>query len=204
MTDRVNGYKLFLGKSPRLDFSFLYPGSWEVREIEERDYSEVFIIGPRNKDDTYSLSLSVSVIPRREAGGEFDTLTELVKHYLGKNKGLPGFKVISVAEGTFASLDAVEFVISYLIPLPLNVVEPKATTILERRIITARGPYFYELTYGAIEEDYYAFLDTFRHVARTFEFHKEGAEEKQEFRPLVTPTPSPAIRERPTDYETDT
>lgn len=204
MTERINGYKLFVSKNPRLDFSFLYPGSWEVREIEERDYSEVFIIGPRNKDDTYSLSLSVSVIPRREAGGEFDTLDELMKHYLGKNKGSPGFKEISVAEGTFASLEAVEFVISYVMPLPLNAVEPKATTILERRIITARGPYFYELTYGAVEKDYYAFLDAFRRVARTFEFHEEDTEEKQEFRPLVTPTPTLAIRERPADYETNT
>jgi len=187
-----------------LDFSFLYPGSWEVREIEERGYSEVFIIGPRNKDDTYSLSLSVSVIPRREAGGEFDTLDELVKHYLSEDKGSPGFKEISGVEGTFASLEAVEFVISYAMPLPLNAVEPKATTILERRIATARGPYFYELAYGAVEEDYYAFLDAFRHVARTFEFHEEGAAEKLEFRPLVTLTPTLAIRERPTEYETDT
>ncbi|MFQ6058964.1 MAG: hypothetical protein ACE5MB_08835 [Anaerolineae bacterium] len=198
MAREIKGYVPFVSTNPRLDFSFLYPEGWDAREVREENYDEVFITGPRNREDTYSPALIVSVTPSKQAGGEFDTIEELVADYLNRRKGFPNFKEFLRTKGTFAFHEAMEFVISYVMPLPLNSVNPRDTTVVERRIVVKRGPYFYELIYRAIEEDYHAFLDAFRNAARTFGFHREMKEPS----PLVTPAPALSVREQPADYET--
>jgi hypothetical protein len=198
MAREIKGYVPFVSTNPRLDFSFLYPEGWNAREVREENYDEIFVTGPRNNKNTYSPTLIVSVTLSERAGGEFEALEELVADYLNRRKEFPGFKELLRTKGTFASHQAMEFVISYVMPLPLNSVNPRDTTIVERRIVVQRGLYFYELIYRAVEEDYHAFLDAFRNAARTFGFHREMAEPS----PLVTQAPALSLRERPADYET--
>lgn len=189
----------FTSTNPKLDFSFLYPTGWKVREIEEKDYSEVFIAGPRNEADTFTLSLIVSVIPAREKGGAFTTLDEMIADYLAKYESSANFREISRAWGTLVGVDAVEIEISYTFPLPINNVNAKETPTIERKIMFKKGPQFYELAYTAVAEDYYAYLESFKDAVRTFKFRRER-EEAKVFQPLVTLTPTYTVREKSEEY----
>ena len=123
-------YAKFISVNPTFDFSFLYPAGWKVREIEEKDYSEVFIAGPRNEADTFTVSLIVSIIPARGRGGESGTLDEAMAAYLARYQPSADFREISRAWGTLVGTDAVEIEISYTMSLPLNNVDAKDTPIM--------------------------------------------------------------------------
>lgn len=198
----IRGYRLFKSTNPRFDFSFLYPESWQVREIEEKEYSQVFILGPRNKDNKYSPALIVSVVRSREKGGSFNTVEELVADHLHKSRSFSNFREIFKARGNLASFEAMEFAISHTAPLPINTVNAKDTVIMERRIVIKREGCFYELDYRGVEEDYHAFFEAFKQAAKTFEFQPDRVTETQAYRPLVTPVPL-ALREEPPAYDTE-
>ncbi|MBC8448420.1 MAG: hypothetical protein H8D78_11785 [Chloroflexi bacterium] len=191
----------FTSTNLRLDFEFLYPAVWQVREFDREGHSEVFILGPRNRDDTYSLAITVHVFPAQEQKGKYATVAEAVEDYLRKSRRLPNFREISQAHGTLAGAEAVELAISYTIPLPPNSMNPKDTPIIERRIILKRKGRFYELIYRAVEEDYYAFLTAFKTVIHTFEF-RDRRVEAREFYPLVTQVPAYAMQEQGVEHET--
>lgn len=195
-------YAKFTSVNPKFDFSFLYPTGWKVREIEAKDYSEVFIAGPRNEADTLTLSLIVSIIPAREKGGSFSTLDEMMADYLAKYEPSVNFREISRAWGTFAGVDAVEIEISYTFPLPINNVNAKETPIMERKIIFKKDSQFYELAYTAVAEDYYTYLESFKDAVSTFKFREER-EQARVFQPLVTLTPTYAVREKSEEYKTN-
>ena len=195
-------YAKFISANPKFDFSFLYPSGWKVREIEAKDYNEVFIAGPRNEADTFTLSLIVSVIPAREKGGAFSTLDEMMADYLAKYESSVNFREISRAWGTLVGVAAVEIEISYTFPLPINNVNAKETPIIERKIMFKKGSQFYELAYTAVAEDYYAYLESFKDAVRTFKLRRER-EEARVFQPLVTLTPAYAVREKSEEYKTE-
>jgi len=119
----------FTSKNPRLDFEFLYPAAWEVREFDRDGHSEVFILGPRNREDTFSLTITVHVFPSQEQEGKYATVAEVVEDYRRKNRQLLGFREISRAWGTLVGVDAMEIEISYTFPLPVNNVNAKETPI---------------------------------------------------------------------------
>jgi hypothetical protein len=192
----------FTSTNPRLDFEFLYPAAWEVREFDRDGHSEVFILGPRNRDDTFSLTITVHVFPAWEQKGKFATVAEVVEDYLRKNRQLSDFREISRARGTLVGVDAVEIEISYTMLLPLNNVDAKDTPIIERKIVFKKGAQFYELAYTAVTEDYYAYLESFRDVVSTFKFRRER-EEARVFQPLVSLTPTYAVREKAEEYGTE-
>jgi hypothetical protein len=192
----------FTSTNRRLDFEFLYPAAWQVTEFDRDGHNAVFIIGPRNQDDTFSLTMTVHVFPAWERKGKFTTVAEVVEDYLRKSRQLSDFREISRAQGTLVGVDAVEIEINYTMPLPLNNVDAKDTSIMERRIIFKKGSQFYELTYTAVAEDYYAYLESFRDAVSTFKFRR-GGEEARVFQPLVTATPAYAVREESEEYKTD-
>ena len=185
----------FTSTNPRLDFKFLYPGAWQVREFDQEGHSGVFILGPRNRDDTFSLTITVHVFPAWEQEGKFTTVAEVVEDYLRKNRQLANFREISRAQGAFVGVDAVEIEVGYSIPLPINDVNAKETPIMERKIMFKKGPQFYDLAYTAVAEDYYAYLESFR-------FGRER-EEARAFQPLVTLTPTYAVREETEGYKAE-
>jgi len=192
----------FTSTNPRLDFKFLYPGAWQVREFERDGHSAVFVIGPRDQDDTFSLTMTVHVFPAWEREGKFASVAEVVEDYLRKSRQLANFCEISLARGDLVGVDAVEIEISYSIPLPINSVDAKDTSIMERKIVLKKGAQFYELAYATVAEDYYAYLESFRDAVSTFKFRRER-EEARVFQPLVTLTPTYAVREKSEDYETE-
>ena len=155
-----------------------------------------------NRDDTHSLSISVHVFPAQEQKGKYATVAEVVEDYLRKNRRQQNFREVSRACGTLVGVDAVEIEISYTFPLPINSVNAKETPIVERRIVFKKGAQFYELTYTAVAEDYYAYLESFRDAVSTFKFQEER-EQARVFQPLVTLTPTYAVREEAEEYKTD-
>ncbi len=199
---RVGHRAAFTSINPRLDFEFLYPAAWQVREFDRDGHSEVFILGPRNRGDTFNLTMTVHVFPTQERNGKYATVAEVVEDYLRKSRQLSDFREISRAWGTLVGVDAVEIEISYTMPLPLNNVDAKDTPIVERRIIFKKGPQFYELTYTAAAEDYYTYLESFEDAVRTLKF-REGREQAKVFQPLVTLAPTYAVLEKPEEYEAE-
>jgi hypothetical protein len=206
---KVRHRTAFTSTNPHLDFEFLYPAAWRVREFDRDGHSEVFILGPRNRDDTFSLTITVHVFPSQEQKGKFATVAEVVGAYLRKNRRLANFREISRAWGTLVGVDAVEIEISYTIPLLINdanaketPINAKETPIMERKIVFKKGSQFYELTYTAVAEDYYTYLESFRDAVSTFKFRSER-EEARVFQPLVTPTPAYAVREESEEYKTE-
>ena len=192
----------FTSTNPRLDFKFLYPGAWQVRGFDQEGHSGVFILGPGNRDDTFSLTITVHVFPAWERKGKFATVAEVVEDYLRKSRRLVNFREISHARGTLVGVDAVEIEISYTIPLPINNVNAKETPIIERKNVFKKGPQFYELAYTAVAEDYYAYLESFRDAVSTFKFRREK-EAVRVFQPLVTLTPTYAVREKSEQYKAE-
>ncbi|MFQ5854436.1 MAG: hypothetical protein ACE5LU_02165 [Anaerolineae bacterium] len=194
----IRHYVAFSSSNPRFAFTFLYPEVWEVRIFEDEGHGEVFILGPRNDADTYNLALAVHVFPSEEKGGKHAALNQVVADRLERSKELSNFQEVSKAQGSLAGVEALEFEISYTMPLSANGLED--TLVLERRIVLKRAGRFYELIYRAVEQDYYAYLESFKDVVQTFEF-REGRVART-YRPLVQ-TPAHAIREEPEPYETD-
>jgi len=192
----------FTSTNRRLDFEFLYPAAWQVREFDRDGHSGVFILGPRNRADTLSLTMTVHVFPAWERKGKFATVAEVVEDYLRKSRQLASFREISRAQGTLVGVDAIEIEIGYSIPLPISNVNSKETPVIERKIIFKKGAQFYELTYAAVAEDYYAYLESFRDAVSTFKFRRER-EEARAFQPLVTLTPTYAVREGPEEYKAE-
>jgi hypothetical protein len=198
----LDSYARFSSDNPLLDFTFLYPADWQAIEIKgkEKAYTEVFIRGPRNAENTYSLSLVVRVMPISEKEGRWVDLKAVAADYVAKSKGLAGFREVSRAEGRLADVEAIEIEMGYMMPLPLNAVNPKKTQIIERKVFLKRGSYFYELAYTAVEEDYYKYLDAFRNASRTLEFREEEAN-RQVYWSVVSPASAHAVHEKPTEYK---
>jgi hypothetical protein len=188
----TDNYTTFTSTDPKLDFTFLYPSAWQTTEFKEKEYSQVLVRGPRNKEDTYSTAFVITV-----ASAATMNLDDKVSDYLGRASKAREFKLISQARGTLALAEAAELLTSYKMGMPLHSVHPTDTTIMERRIILKKDGQFYELGYRTVEGEYHAYLHAFEHAVRTFEF---VSAEVQVFRPLVTSAPELALAERQAEY----
>ncbi len=197
----IHRYVPFSSTRPRLAFTFLHPENWQVKVFEGNGHGEVFILGPRNDADTYSVAFAVHVFPAEEQGGKYAALDQVVADRLERNRGLPSFRVISRARGRLTGADASEFEVSYSASLQAPDQSARETPIVERRIILKRAGRFYEFIYRASEEDYHAYLEAFKDAVRTFEFRDEVA--RQEFYPMVMPEPVLVIREEADEYSAE-
>ena len=197
----LRDYIRFSSTNPAFDFSFLYPASWQAREVKTAEGDEVSIIGPRNRDNTYSVGLAIRVISMVEGGRRYTSLEELVAAHLARSKRAAKYQEILRAQGIVAGLDAIEIETSYSLPLPMQSIRPKDTVIVERRVYLKRGNSFYELMYRAVEEDYYAYLDVFKDVVHTFLFRADRV--RMTHQPFVAQAVIRAMREKPSIYEED-
>ncbi len=202
MNSHAKNYVSFGSKNPALNFTFLFPDDWPIMESrgKEEQYDEVFVFGPRNQEDTYSLSISVRVTLSRNQSGRHGDIGTPIASFLVKHRGLAEFRKLSRASGTLAGVNATEIEIGYTLPLPLNSVKPRATRIIERQIFLEKDGRFYELIYNAVAEDYHEYLPIFRNAARTFEFIGNSA--RQVDRLVVMQMPALAVHEHPASYRT--
>ncbi|MBI5052982.1 MAG: hypothetical protein HZB77_03060 [Chloroflexi bacterium] len=196
LMNNLKNYTQFQSNNPRLDFTFLYPDQWQVIETKgkETEYDEVFIAGPRNQENTFSLALIVRVTPSRNL-----PLESVLSSYLTKNMRATDYREVSRTKGTLAGIEAIEIEISYTMLLPLNSIKPQRTSVNERRIFFEKDERLYELIYTAAETNYNQYLESFKNAARTFEFREESDQHIS----LVLPMPAHAVRERPARYKVD-
>jgi hypothetical protein len=194
-------YVRFRSDNFRLDFSFLYPGDWPLRETPGENYDQVTIVGPANTDQTFGLNLTVTVRLASKGPGSSDSPDLYAADYLEKAKRLPDFKEMSRARGSIADLPAIEIEASYTLPLPLNTVHARHTPIIERRIFLIKAGRVYEIAYSATQENSYEFLDVFKYVVRTFELREETS--PMTYQPAITAIAVPALHESTSEYKTD-
>ena len=187
-------YTTFTSTDPKLNFTFLYPSTWQATEFKEKEYSQVLVHGPRNKEDTYTTAFVMTV-----ASAGTMSLDDKVSDYLGKASKAREFRLVSQARGILASVQATELLIEYKMRLPLHSVHPIDTTLMERRIIMKRDGDFYELGYRTVGGDYRAHLQAFEHAVQTFRFVGGDA---RAFRPLVIPAPELVAAEKQAEYTT--
>jgi hypothetical protein len=201
----IQRYTNFQSDKPRLNYTFLYPDSWLVREFEDTGHTEVLILGPRNFEDTLNLAIFVHAFPGRESGGKYATLDQVVSAFQQKHARLLSFNRRPLTRGFLGEVEAVEIEIGYALALPPNQSNVPSISVTERRIIFRREVCFYELGYIAAETDYYIYFHVFREITRTFEFR--STVKVTAFYPLVAPAPmSPvpalALAEKREDYVT--
>lgn len=192
---KIQGYRMFESPHAEWPFSFLYPEGWKVREITAEDSIEIFIAGPRNRADTFTVSLTVGTT---WASGK--SLKAFLNEHLTRYRSLSGFREIACSRGLLAGSEAVEVEIAYTMLLPLSNVDAQMTPIRERRIFLKQGQWIYELIYAATEEEYETWFPAFQTLAHTFTFKEEPTE--GQFRYLITPVSMQVIGEKGGEYET--
>lgn len=190
------GYLSFQSSQSRIPCTFLYPVGWEVREIVENGYVEIFVLGPINRAGTYSTSLSVGVT--RAAG---QTPLEAANTLISKYRAAFKAQERGPFSVTVAGRPAVGVEIVYSMLLPLNSLNAKQTPIRERRIFLEESNQLYELDYTAPEEDYATWLEAFHTLVESFTFLEEPAD-RASYRPVVTAVPQPPREESP-GYEAE-
>jgi hypothetical protein len=188
------GYVPFQSSQPRTPYTFLYPVGWDVREIVEDGYVEIFILGPVSRAGTYSTSLSVGMI--RAAG---QTPLEAANVLVSKYRAAFKAQERGPFSVTVAGRPAVEVEIAYSMLLPLNSLDAKQTPICERRIFFEENNQLYELDYTAPEEDYETWLGAFRTLVESFAFSEEPVA-MAPYRSVERAAPQP-VREESPGYE---
>jgi hypothetical protein len=155
-------YLVFQSKSQQAPFTFLYPAGWQAREIVDKDGVEVFIAGPRNQENTYTVSFSVRFSSAPE------TPEAAMATFLERYRQAPDFCEIGRASGMVAGHPAIEMEIAYTMPLPLQNVNSLLKAIRERRIFFRNDNSLIELIYAAPDEVYDTWLPDFLILIQTF------------------------------------
>jgi len=171
----IGRYKRFPGSPPRFPFTFLYPEAWEIQEIEEEPYYELFILGPKSEGIPYNLALIIHTAPAQD----YASLEEFVNAYLLKGQRHKGFHRMNRVEGMLGNARAVEIEVGYSIE-----VEGREISVVERCLVIKPDSTFYKLVYRASEEDYQTYLPSFKALVRTFEPTAEIPVET--FQPILT------------------
>ncbi|MBM3235691.1 DUF1795 domain-containing protein [Candidatus Poribacteria bacterium] len=155
-------YLVFQSESQQVPFTFLYPAGWQAREIVGEDGVEVFIAGPCNQENTYTVSFSVRFSSAPE------TPEAAMATFLERYRQAPDFCEIGRASGMVASHPAIEVEITYTMPLPLNSLNLQLKIIRERRICFKNDNSLIELIYTAPDEMFNTWLPDFRTLVQTF------------------------------------
>lgn len=167
----AGGSTKYAGNDTRLQVEFRYPAGWQVQEERGKTdvYSEVRLLGPRNRDDTYTCAIAVRGSPAKAYGGKHETLVELVKHYTSHL--FKDATILSENDRVVDGTHATELTVSYTIP-PLHLPGLKAVEIPVKAhaLFLEKDPYLYELIYSADAREYDRHADAFEQLIKTFRF----------------------------------
>lgn len=163
-------YKVFISPNKRINFSFLFPSSWVVRETqgEKGEYIQVLLRGPRNKDDTFSAGIAVTISPAKDSN-----LEKYKDDLISRQQKLPVYRLIVNKRGYLGNVEAVDLFYAFALGLPLNSSAPKDTIISKRVVIFIRKGLAYRISCSAVKEDFGKFNSVFKNVVRTLEFSDE-------------------------------
>lgn len=190
-------YLVFQSESQRVPYTFLYPADWRVRETVEEKRLKVFISGPRDQEDTFSVGFTVRIWPAATQTPEAAT-----NDLLSRFSQMPGFREIGRGSGLVAGKPAAEVEFVYHMLLPLNSRDPQRKTIRQRCVFVKADHALVELIYAAPDEMYDTWLSDFHTLIQTFAFPEKR--EDRPFHPLISATdtaPAASLREDTAGYE---
>ena len=167
----AGGSMKYEGDDARLKVEFRYPAGWRLQE--ERGtievYSEVRLLGPRNRDDTYTCTIAVRGSPAKAYGGKHETLSDVVKNFTSHL--FKEANILSEKDRVVAGTRAKELTVSYTIPpLHLPSLQAMEIPVKARALFLEKEPYFYELIYSADAREYDLHADAFEQLIKTFRF----------------------------------
>jgi hypothetical protein len=169
----IEGYALY--KNEEFGFSFEYPKNWYfagLRRPAETDIKykggiTLLIRGP--KGERVGSSLRLWVIPSKKKGGFFKTLDEYVKHSITA-RAFSNSNLLSDKKVIFKGSKAREILLSNQLKVPPRAVKQVLSTSMKIWIIFEHDGYFYNLKYGAGEEEYLEYLEAYERAKETFKF----------------------------------
>ncbi|MFQ5859728.1 MAG: hypothetical protein ACE5LU_29380 [Anaerolineae bacterium] len=187
----------FRSESQRVPYTFLYPADWQVRETVEEERAKVFIIGPRDQEDTFSVGFTVRIWPASAQMPE-----AAMYDLLSRFSQMPGFRETGRGSELVAGRPAVEVEFAYDALLPLNSRNPQKKTIRHRHIFLKDNDTLVELIYVAPDEMYDTWLSDFHTLVHSFRRVKEYDDAK--FHSLIGTSEAAVVREATADYEAET
>lgn len=190
-------YLTFQSESQQVPYTFVYPAGWQVRETVEEERVKVFIAGPRDPEDTFSVGFTVRMSP-----ASVQTPAAAMRAFLERFRQMPGFRETGRSSGVVAGGPAVEVEFTHTTPLPLNAREPQMKTIRNRHITFLNSDaVLVELIYAAPDEMYDTWLSDFRTLVHTFRRTDEG--EGTAFHSLIGVPEAAVVREATADYDVE-
>lgn len=148
-------------------FSFAYPGDWNLRESKgstER-YFQAHVFGKPEKESKWRPSVTVTVYPKKEAGGSFATLDEFFRDYVEKTRGLKGFNLIEEKITSLpAGLTAKDIQMDFIFHLPLYDVNAKDVLMKERTLFFEKETNLFVVSYKNLSKEFTKSHPAFRRV----------------------------------------
>lgn len=155
--------------------SFQHPQSWRPQEetgTVER-YQQVRLLGPRNREDTFSAVLSVAGFPTRDLGGGYEGLADFYKNY--REHLPPGSHVTHTTDRPVAGQKAYDLTYSFQAPrIPHHHDMPKEQIqVRTRALFLQNGAYLYRISYSTDARDYDQNARVLERVLETLQFFPE-------------------------------
>jgi len=164
----IEGYRTY--RNARHGISFERPSNWRGIERTDETYPDDLwagFLGPVSSNGISHAGLDVLVTPSDEMHRQFSTLGHYVEYLIQQNSG-KNPAVVANETVTFAGLPAHDVTLEYrLQPIRSDIPD---TLMRTRWLVFERKGHYYELIYGATEEDFDVYSEAFERLISTFRF----------------------------------
>ena len=154
-------------------FAFDYPKDWILRESRgtQEKYFQVHVFGKIDPSVGFGPSLTITVYPKKEAGGPYLSLEELIQKKNQAGHLLKGFSMtpqedLRIAE-TFTGRQQES---SFMLRLPLYKVNSRDVALKEKTVFFEKNNEFFVISYKNIAEDFPNAEKIFEVLIRSFRF----------------------------------
>ncbi len=151
-------------------FSFQYPKDWTLRESvgSTEKYFQVHVFGAIDKGVGFGASVTLTVYPKKAAGGAHDSARELAAAHEARAEKLPGYKLQEKKDRRLpCGVLAEEFRAVYIFRLPLYHPEAKDTPVREHSLFFEHKDSLYVLSYKNLVDDYWAAAPVFDRIIKS-------------------------------------
>ncbi len=154
-------------------FSFQYPKEWTLRESvgSTEKYFQVHVFGAIDRGVGFGPSVTLTVYPKKAAGGTHETARELADARAAAAENLPGYKLQEQKVRLLpCGASALEYLAVSIYRLPLYHPDAKDVPIKEHLLFFEKGEGLYVLIYKNLVSDYWAATAVFDRIIKTFRF----------------------------------
>ncbi len=190
-----NGYTRHELSGPVGYFSFLYPAGWRLRETIGGTQMDVHILGPRNRANTYSTSLALSITAAAGKSARMAADEMLAVYRSAFSRQTEGPISITVAGASAQRVDIIQ-----AMPLPPNSLDAQETVIHECSVFLRWHDALLEARYAAPQEDFDNWLAAFDTLLSSLV--RPAPPNEQSMYAAPTDTPNPVVAEEHEEYRT--